>query len=138
MKYEFIAAHTGEYSIQRMCRVLQVSASGYYDWRKREPSARERANEVLWGEIQTVYENSRCTYGSPRVHAALQQTGISCGRHRVARLMRKNGLKAYQQRRKNARDDAEHIQAKQHEPLKIEKTDVLRRHESRNQQCVYG
>lgn len=100
MKYEFIADQAGEHSVQRMCRILHVSTSGYYDWRKREPSARQQANEDLWGEIVSVYENSRCTYGSRRVHAALRQSGILCGRHRVARLMRKNGLKACQKRRK--------------------------------------
>jgi transposase InsO family protein len=54
----------------------------------------------LLNKIREVYEASLCTYGSPRVHAALRQAGISCGRQRVARLMRKNGLKACQKRRK--------------------------------------
>lgn len=100
MKYEFIAAHADDYSVRRMCQVLQVSTSGYYDWHKRQPSQRERANDALLTEIRVVYEDSRCTYGSPRVHAALQQAGIGCGRHRVARLMRKNGLQVCQKRRK--------------------------------------
>jgi putative transposase len=100
VKYKFIADHAHEHSVQRMCQMLQVSSSGYYSWRARAPSEREQANNALWTDIQAVYESSRGTYGSPRIHAALRQTGIRCGRHRVARLMRVHGLKACQKRRK--------------------------------------
>lgn len=100
MKYEFIAAHAAEHSVARMCQVLQVSPSGYYAWCKRRPSRRAQANSTLLTEIRAICEKSRGTYGSPRVHAALQQAGIACGRHRVARLMRQAGLKGRQKRRK--------------------------------------
>jgi len=102
-KYEFIAEHASEHPVERMCKVLKVSKSGYYDWRKWQPSQRERANEELLSEIRKVYTDSRGTYGSPRIHAALQQAGIGCGRHRVARLMHRAGLQAGCQRRKRPR-----------------------------------
>jgi transposase InsO family protein len=99
MKFAFIEEQRKTYPVRLMCRVLRVSSSGYYAWRKREPSERERANEALLPKIQAVYENSRCTYGSPRIQAELQAQGISCSRSRVARLMRKIGLKARCRRR---------------------------------------
>lgn len=100
MSYAFIAAHTGEFPVRRMCEVLKVSTSGYYDWLKREPSQRHQANDELLGAIRGAYEHSRQTYGSPRVHAVLLQQGITVGRHRVARLMRRHGLAAKRTRRK--------------------------------------
>jgi len=99
MKFAFIEEQRKNYPVRLMCRVLSVSSSGYYAWRNRKPSERERANEALLPEIQAAYENSRCTYGSPRIQAELQARGISCSRSRVARLMRKIGLKARCRRR---------------------------------------
>lgn len=92
MKYAFIAAHAGEYGIERMCQALEVGRSGYYAWRKRPPSQREQANQALLAQIQQEHKTSRQTYGSPRVHAALQRKGWTCSRKRVARLMRKHEL----------------------------------------------
>jgi transposase InsO family protein len=100
MKYAFIAAHATVYRVERMCRVLNVARSGYYAWHKRQPSQRARANTALLVHIRAIHEHSRCTYGSPRVHAALCQAGIACGRHRVARLMRQYELRACYKRRK--------------------------------------
>jgi putative transposase len=94
MKYAFMAAHEQEFSLERMCRVLKVSRSGYYAWKHRYQSGRERANKDLLDPIRSVYQGSRKTYGSPRVHAHLRRQGYFCGRHRVARLMRKHNLVA--------------------------------------------
>jgi transposase InsO family protein len=98
--YAFMAAHTGEFPVNRMCEVLNVSRSGYYDWRKREPSQRQQANETLAMAIRQVYETSRESYGSPRIQAALQQQGIKVSRKRVARLMQQHGLIADRPRRR--------------------------------------
>lgn len=100
MSYAFIAAHAGTYPVRRMCEVLKVSTSGYYDWLKRAPSRRQQANEELLAAIRQVYETSRQTYGSPRIKAALKHQGISAGRNRIARLMRLHGLAAKRPRRK--------------------------------------
>jgi len=88
MKYEFIATHQGEHTIQGMCRVLRVGRSGYYAWCSRPLSPRAQANQALVMQIQEEHRVSRETYGSPRIQAALQRKGVACGRHRIARLMR--------------------------------------------------
>lgn len=77
-----------------MCRVYGVTRAGFYAWRSRERSERERRNEALAGEIRVVHAESRGIYGSPRVHRALRDRGHRVGKHRVARLMRRHGIKA--------------------------------------------
>jgi putative transposase len=77
-----------------MCRVYGVTRAGYYAWRSRERSERERQNETLAAEIRSVHAESRGTYGSPRVHQVLRRRGHYVGKHRVARLMRAHGIKA--------------------------------------------
>ena len=77
-----------------MCRLYGVTRAGYYAWRSRERSERERQNETLAAEIRAVHSESRGTYGSPRVHRVLRRRGHRVGKHRVARLMRKHGIKA--------------------------------------------
>jgi putative transposase len=81
-----------------MCRVLGVSTSGYYAWRKREPSQRAREDEMLTNEIRRIHARSRGTYGAPRIHAQLRREGIPVGRKRVARLMRAVGLRGVSRR----------------------------------------
>jgi transposase InsO family protein len=92
MKYEFMAAHQWEHRIGRMCRVLEVSRSGYYAWQARRSSVRARANQALLLKIREVHRTSRQTYGAPRIQAALRQAGIFCSRKRVAHLMQRHGI----------------------------------------------
>jgi putative transposase len=87
-----IADHQGEYAVETMCGALGVSVSGYYAWQKRGPSAREQSDEELLSHIRAIHQDSRGLYGSPRIHAALQQAGVRCSRKRVARLMREAGI----------------------------------------------
>ena len=77
-----------------MCRLYGVTRAGYYAWRSRERSERERQDEALAAEIRAVHAQSRGTYGSPRVHRALRTRGHRVGENRVARLMRRHGIKA--------------------------------------------
>jgi len=84
--------HRPEFSIGQMSQALGVSRSGYYAWRRRIPSRRAQANAALVERIRAAHEGSRRTYGSPRIHAALKQQGVVCGRQRVARLMRCEGI----------------------------------------------
>lgn len=86
--------------MRRMCQVLSVSPSGYYDWRKRPPSEQQQANERLLAAIRREHEVSRQTYGSPRIHAALKRQGFEAGRKRIARLMQANGIVGKTPRRK--------------------------------------
>jgi len=90
-RFRFIAAEKAGYPVVRLCRVLKVSASGFYAWAKRPPSARAVANAGLTERIRAAHVRSRSTYGSARVHADLRETE-PVGRKRVARLMRAAGL----------------------------------------------
>ena len=100
MRYSFVAEHEAVFEVKIMCRVLQVSASGYYAWRRRVPSRRDQANRELVEQMRRIHATSRQTYGSPRVHAALRQQGVICSRKRVARLMRLSGLRGCDRRRR--------------------------------------
>jgi len=91
--YRLIEAEKAAHSVPKMCRLLGVSRSGYYAWRRRPPSERARFDAVLSEKIETIHRNSRATYGAPRVHAELRAIGIRCSRKRVARLMRRAKLR---------------------------------------------
>ena len=82
-----------------MCRVLEVSTSGYYGWRKRSHCARARSDAELSIRIQAIHQRSRATYGAPRIHAELAAEGIRIGRKRVARLMKAAGLRGVSRRK---------------------------------------
>ena len=92
-------AHQAEFPLTAMCRVLGLSTSGYYDWLKRPPSERERRDEALQGRIEAVWRDSRETYGRPRIHAALRARGERVGQKRVARLMKRAGIRGVTRRR---------------------------------------
>lgn len=91
--FRFIDAEKAIYPVSLLCRILKVSRSGYYAWRSRPPSRRSAEDRSLTERIREAYERSRRTYGYPRVHAELNALGVRCGRRRVARLMRENGLR---------------------------------------------
>ena len=101
MRYEFIAADEGEHDVKRLCQALEVTRSGYYAWRSRPIGIREQENRELTVQIRQEHQNSRQTYGSPRIHAALQHQGVVCGRKRVARLMRMHGIVARKPRKRH-------------------------------------
>ena len=88
------------HSVRVMARVLGVSASGFYDWRDRQPSDRQRGNAVLLRRIRTIHAVSHGTCGAPRVHAELRAEGLQVGRKRVARLMREAGIAGVSRRRR--------------------------------------
>jgi putative transposase len=90
--FRFIDAERAHLPVAVLCRMLGVSRSGYYDWKDRSPSRRSQENSALTEKIQEIYERSRRTYGSPRIHAELKALGKRCSRKRVARLMREAGL----------------------------------------------
>jgi len=91
-RYRFIAEEKAHHSVALLCRVLHVAKSAFYAWQRQQVSARARADDHLINEITVIYDDSRCTYGAPRVHAELRRRGKHVGRKRVARLMRKAGL----------------------------------------------
>lgn len=84
------------------CRLLDVSRSGYYEWKERPQSARDQDNELLLKQIETIHQESRGTYGSPRVHAELTMgLGWAVNEKRVARLMRRAGIQGLYRRRRH-------------------------------------
>jgi putative transposase len=91
-----------------MCEVLCVSESGYYAWRKREPSQRQREDEALGKRIEDAYNKNRKVYGCPRIHAELKEQGVRCGHKRIARLMRERAINAKPRRRKMKTTDSQH------------------------------
>jgi putative transposase len=98
--FEFIAAKKAEHPVKTMCRVLEVSRSGYHAWARRAPSLRAREDARLTGRIREIHAANRRVYGSPRVHAELRLVdGERVGRKRVERLMRAAGLSGLQARR---------------------------------------
>jgi len=95
-----VKANQAIHDVTKLCRALAVSASGFYAWLDREPSARAKADAELTRKIHVIHEQSRCTYGVPRVHAMLAADGVLVGKKRVARLMKKAGLEGVCRRKK--------------------------------------
>jgi len=87
---------------------MNVTRSGYYAWRGREPSQRQKDNETLLSRIRSFFERSKHTYGSPRILRDLREAGFTCGKHRVARLMRQAGLRAVVALRFRVTTDSKH------------------------------
>lgn len=94
MRYSFIEQHRLRWPIRVMCRVLQVGVSGFYDWRGRPDSARAVRRRALAQKIQRIHKDSRQTYGSPRVHQQLVQSGERVGVNMVANTMKTLQIKA--------------------------------------------
>jgi len=92
MSYQIIEANRPVGVVETLCGALEVSVSGYYAWRERQPSHRQQENERLLSHIRAAYQAGRGLYGSPRIHAVLRQQGMHCSRKRVARLMRQHGI----------------------------------------------
>lgn len=94
MKYVFIRAHCKEYPVVRLCSVLDVSISGYYDWFNRPESTRSLDNKRLTAKIERFHRQSREIYGSPKIHKDLVAGGETCSKNRVARLMKRADIKS--------------------------------------------
>jgi transposase InsO family protein len=94
VKYAFIRANSDEHAVVRLCDLLGVSTSGYYDWYDRPESARNRENRKLTKKIYHFHQRSNKIYGSPKIHKDLIAEGESCGVNRVARLMKQAGIQS--------------------------------------------
>jgi putative transposase len=92
--YEFIKVNRGAVSVQAMCRLLDVAPSGYYAWIKKPVSNRAQEDARLLRLIRASFKAGQGIYGAPRVFLDLREAGETCSKHRVARLMRMNGLRA--------------------------------------------
>lgn len=94
MKYAFIREQKRYYPVIRLCKVLSVSSSGYYDWVDRPESMRSKTNHRLQTKIRCYHKASYSTYGSPRIHRDLQASGEKVSVNRVARLMKQDGIQS--------------------------------------------
>lgn len=108
MTFPFIAAEKATYPVRALCRALAVSASGYYAWCRRAPSARACADVRLRHAIRVAFAETRGRYGSPRVLRELRAHGYAVGRNRIIRLMRADGLVARRRRRFRVTTQSQH------------------------------
>jgi putative transposase len=110
VRYEFIEGHRQEFPTRLMCRALGVSTGGYYQWRRRPPSARQERSEALAAEIKVIHQEVKARYGSPRIHAELVARGEPCCVNTVAKLMRQLGVAAKTRRKFRCTTDSNHDQ----------------------------
>lgn len=108
MKYAWIEQHRDEYTVSRMCRVLEVSRTGYCQWRVRAPSARQLANEELDAQVAAIHRNSRRSYGRPRITRELREQGVRVGGERVRRSLRRQSLTPVYRRGYVVTTDSDH------------------------------
>lgn len=108
MKYACINSYLGQFRLRLMCRVLSVSPSGFYAWKKRAPSERSKQDLALLVEIDISHRKSRRNYGSPRIFRDLKDLGFKVGEKRVARLMREAGIRAKTVRRFRVTTNSDH------------------------------
>ena len=108
MRYRAIQEHDRRFPIRLMCRALAVSAAGYYAWKDRPESRRARHNRILLSEIRVIHRESRETYGSPSIWDALMKRGHGVGEHRIARLMRVEGIRAKTVKKWRATTQSQH------------------------------
>lgn len=108
MRFRLVDEAKKEFPVQRLCQVLGVSQSGYFAWKGRSASPRQREDMVLLAHVRSAFALSNGTYGSPRMTRELQDEGFAIGRRRTARLMRENDLKGRQKRRFKRTTDSQH------------------------------
>ena len=108
MSFALIEAEKTSIPVETACAVLDVSTSGFYAWKNRTASPRQQRDTLLLAHVRAQFSNSNGTYGSPRMHVELREDGIEVGLHRVARIMRENGLKARQRTRFKKTTDSDH------------------------------
>jgi len=94
MRYRFINAEKADNTASRLCDLFEVSRAGFYAWKQRPPSLRQREDKVLLAHIRSEFESSHRSYGRPRMVEELREFGFQVGHHRVGRLMRENGIQA--------------------------------------------
>jgi putative transposase len=111
MRFTFIQAHARIFHITTMCRVLQVSKAGYYAWRARPLCERVKDDQVLARRIRQIQQQVKQRYGSPRVRMELRALGFKCGKKRVARLLKAEGLNAKSARQFRTTTQSDHRQA---------------------------
>jgi len=108
MIYKFIKKYRSAFRVVKMCQVLEVSRSSYYNWLKRLPSIHQKEDNILVEKMRRIHKESYKTYGIRRIKAKLNKEGIPCGKNRIARLMRENGIFSRLRRKYKATTNSNH------------------------------
>jgi putative transposase len=110
VKFQFIATEKAHHALNRLCRCLRVTRSGFYAWQQRPESARAKRDRQLKVLVRTSFEGSKQRYGSPRIHRDLLEQGEPVSRKRVIRLMQEEQLHARVRKRFKCTTDSRHNQ----------------------------
>ena len=108
MKYAWIEGHRDQFTVARMCRQLEVSRSGYCQWRKRQPSERSIANTALDAEVAAIHKGSQCSYGRPRIVRNLRDRGFQVSHERIRKSLNRQGLRTVYKRPYRLTTDSDH------------------------------
>ena len=108
MRYHFIQEHRSQWPTRLMCRTLEVSTGGFYEWRRRPAGAPQHRREALVAEIKAIHHEVKARYGSPRIHAELVARGRPCCVNTVAKLMNQAGVAARTKRKFRCTTDSNH------------------------------
>lgn len=108
MKFRFILANRETFKVGRMCKLLKVSCSGYHSWLRRPESKTSRENKALEDKIRVLHAASHGIYGMPRIHRDLVDDGIRVGKNRVARIMKKAGIRSRTKKKFKATTNSQH------------------------------
>ena len=110
MKYAWIGEHRDQFSVTRMCRQLEVSRTGYCQWRGRAPSERSLANATLDAQVAAIHAASHRSYGRPRIVKGLHNQGVDVSHERVRHSLNRQGLRPVYKRPYRVTTDSEHQQ----------------------------
>ncbi|WP_417832849.1 IS3 family transposase [Terasakiella sp.] len=108
MKFQFVHQQRKNHSIAGLCRAMSVSLSGYFAWRHRPVSKRQREDMVLLAHIKSIHYANYQSYGRGRMSDELKEEGICVGEHRVARIMKQNGLRIVRSQKFKRTTDSDH------------------------------
>ena len=108
MKYQFMEENRSTFPIEKMCRIFKLSRSGYYKCRNETTGNIKKENDMLLKKIKIVYDDNKGCYGSPRITKQLNKDCIKCGENRIARIMRKNNVKAKTKKRFKITTNSKH------------------------------
>ncbi|WP_246052228.1 IS3 family transposase [Leptospira idonii] len=100
-RYGFIKKFSHIFAVVKLCQVLEVSKSGFYDWKKRQSSPRTKYNQLLVSLIKEIHHDSNSIYGSPRIHKEIERKGYRCSRRLVEKLMRVSNIRSKTKRKSN-------------------------------------
>ena len=108
MKYVWIGEHSDQYNVTQMCRQLDVSRTGYYQWEGRTPSSRSIANKALDAQVAAIHAGSGRSYGRPRIVKQLHDQGVEVGHERVRNSLKRQGLRPVYKKPYRVTTDSSH------------------------------